>query len=65
MQASATLNLPDETALSPSALSAYISRSTEVSLLVLDVRERTEYDEGHIPAKAIICIEPLQLRQGG
>ncbi|RPB20940.1 cysteine proteinase [Terfezia boudieri ATCC MYA-4762] len=65
MTAPTALNLTDETILSPSALSAYISRSTEVSLLVLDVRERTEYDEGHIPAKSIICIEPLQLRQDG
>lgn len=62
---SPAINLTNETTLSPAALSTYISRSTEISLLVLDVRERTDYDEGHIPAKAIICIEPLQLLREG
>lgn len=40
-----------------------MSRSTEISLLVLDVRERTEFDDGHINVKSIVCIEPLQLRK--
>ena len=57
------VNLTDETILSPSALSSYMSRSTEISLLVLDVRERTEFDDGHINVKSIVCIEPLQLRR--
>ncbi|KAF8447100.1 hypothetical protein BDZ91DRAFT_702920 [Kalaharituber pfeilii] len=58
-----TLNLTNETILSPAALSSYLSRGAELSLLVLDVRERTEFEEGHIPSKSIVCVEPLMLRE--
>ena len=37
-------------------------RSTNV--LVIDVRNREEYDQGHIFAKNIMCIEPIGLRSG-
>lgn len=34
------------------------------NLLLIDVRSRTEYDQGHIFAKSIMCIEPVSLRIG-
>ena len=32
--------------------------------LVIDVRDRAEYDEGHIHTRSTMCIEPLSLRSG-
>ena len=37
-------------------------RSSKV--LVIDVRSRQEYDQGHILASSVICIEPVGLRLG-
>ena len=34
------------------------------NVLLIDVRSREEFDQGHIFAKSIICIEPLGLRSG-
>ena len=34
------------------------------SVLLIDVRGREEYDQGHIFAKSIMCIEPLGLKTG-
>lgn len=34
------------------------------NVLVIDVRSRQEYDQGHIFAKSVMCIEPLELRSG-
>ncbi len=34
------------------------------NVLVIDVRSREAYDQGHIFAKSIICIEPLGLKSG-
>ena len=34
------------------------------NLLVIDVRSREEFDQGHILARSIICIEPLGLKSG-
>lgn len=34
------------------------------NVLVIDVRSREEFDQGHIFAKSIICIEPLGLKSG-
>ena len=36
----------------------------EFSVLLIDVRSRQEYDQGHIFAKTIMCIEPLGLKPG-
>ena len=35
-----------------------------LNVLVIDVRSRAEYDEGHIHTRSIICIEPLTLKSG-
>ncbi len=34
------------------------------NVLVIDVRSRAEYDQGHIYAKSVMCIEPVGLRIG-
>ena len=36
----------------------------ESSVLLIDVRSRSEYDHGHVIAKSIMCIEPLALKLG-
>ncbi|KAL1970021.1 hypothetical protein VTN77DRAFT_6426 [Rasamsonia byssochlamydoides] len=33
------------------------------NILVIDVRPREQYDQGHIYAKSIICIEPVALKE--
>lgn len=35
----------------------------KVSVLLIDVRSRDQYDNGHIYAKSIICIEPVALKE--
>lgn len=40
------------------------SRLKTASVLLIDVRNRTDYDDGHIMAKSIICIEPFLLKPG-
>lgn len=39
-------------------------RLLEYNVLVIDVRRREEFDKGHISADSVMCIEPLDLRQG-
>ena len=34
------------------------------SILLIDARNREEYDQGHLFAKSILCIEPLSLKAG-
>jgi ubiquitin carboxyl-terminal hydrolase 8 len=33
-------------------------------ILLIDVRSRQDFDEGHIDCASILCVEPLQLRPG-
>ena len=40
------------------------SRLKNCSVLLIDVRNRMDYDEGHIMATSIICIEPFLLKPG-
>ncbi|MCJ1387614.1 ubiquitin-specific protease doa4 [Xylographa bjoerkii] len=53
--------LPNSSAISAQEL---YDRLKQHDILVIDVRSREEYDEGHIFAKAIMCVEPLSLRSG-
>lgn len=57
----ASPNLPNVTAVSAQEL---YDRLRSFHILLIDVRTRQEYDDGHIFAKSIICIEPLTLRYG-
>ncbi|EWC46404.1 hypothetical protein DRE_04347 [Drechslerella stenobrocha 248] len=48
--------------ISAERLSEYLFNTPDLSVLVIDVRERSEFDQGHIFARDIICIEPTALR---
>jgi len=54
-------DLPSETAITARELYDYL-RTYDV--LLIDVRIRDEFDQGHIFASSIMCIEPLSLRPG-
>ncbi|KAL8757301.1 MAG: hypothetical protein Q9199_002327 [Rusavskia elegans] len=36
----------------------------ESKVLVMDIRSRQDFDQGHIFAKSIVCIEPVSLKSG-
>lgn len=55
--------LAKETTVSADMLYTYLSES-RVSVLLLDVRSREEFDQGHIFARCVVCIEPIVLRDG-
>lgn len=53
-------DLPFTTAITAQNLLDYMRK---VSVLLIDVRSRDQYDNGHIYAKSIICIEPVALKE--
>lgn len=55
------LDLPHATVIKATELYEFLRKN---NVLVIDVRSRDEYDQGHIYAKSIICIEPVGLRIG-
>ncbi|KAK6507976.1 ubiquitin-specific protease doa4 [Arthrobotrys musiformis] len=55
-------NSTGETTISAERLSEWLAKMGKISILIIDVRERTEFDQGHIFARDIICIEPTALR---
>ena len=50
----------------PTAISAeeLYERVREFNVLLIDVRGREDFDQGHIFAKSIMCIEPISLSAG-
>nr|OQO27806.1 hypothetical protein B0A51_04619 [Rachicladosporium sp. CCFEE 5018] len=50
-----------ETRVSNERLFDYLER---FSVLLIDVRPRADFDDGHIFASSIMCIEPMTLRRG-
>ncbi|KAI9807724.1 MAG: ubiquitin-specific protease doa4 [Phylliscum demangeonii] len=59
------LTFPDETTIDAKKLVDYLKMgSDKLSILLIDVRDRTLYDEGHIFAPSVMCIEPVVLRPG-
>ncbi|KAI9818892.1 MAG: ubiquitin-specific protease doa4 [Pycnora praestabilis] len=54
-------DLPYETAVSVEKLYDYLKR---FDILLIDVRTREAFDDGHIFARSIMCIEPAGLRVG-
>lgn len=54
-------DLPQVTSLKAEELYESLQES---NVLVIDVRRREEFDKGHISANSVMCIEPLDLRQG-
>lgn len=53
-------NLPHSTTIEASKLLEYMR---QYNVLVIDVRPREQFDNGHIYAKSIICIEPVALKE--
>jgi ubiquitin carboxyl-terminal hydrolase 8 len=58
---SSSSEIPYETAISAETLVEYIRK---YNVLIIDVREREIFDDGHIFSKSIICIEPVALKEG-
>ena len=58
---STAAEIPSGTAIGAGGLYDFL-RTYDV--LLIDVRSREEFDQGHIFAKSIMCIEPLGLRPG-
>ncbi|KAI9672982.1 MAG: ubiquitin-specific protease doa4 [Caeruleum heppii] len=57
------LNLPSESSISANKLYEVLNQGSDrISVLLIDVRSRIDFDEGHIFAPSTICIEPIQLR---
>ncbi|KAH6915772.1 ubiquitin carboxyl-terminal hydrolase 4 [Coprinopsis sp. MPI-PUGE-AT-0042] len=54
--------LPNTNAARPKDLANYIR---DYKVLVIDVRDRAEFDKEHIRASAIICVEPTVLKRPG
>ncbi|KAK8069358.1 ubiquitin carboxyl-terminal hydrolase isozyme L3 [Apiospora phragmitis] len=58
--------ISDSETITSEELKNYMSHgSAAIRLLLMDVRSREEYDEGHIFAQTSICIEPSVLARGG
>ncbi|KAI9046342.1 putative ubiquitin C-terminal hydrolase [Aspergillus affinis] len=57
---SSTADIPHTPTISAQDLLEYLRR---YNILLIDVRSRDQYDEGHIFAKSIICIEPVVLNE--
>ncbi|KAJ5595184.1 uncharacterized protein N7459_001392 [Penicillium hispanicum] len=53
-------DLPYSSAITAQNLLDYLRR---FSVLLIDVRPRDQYDNGHVYAKSIICIEPVALKE--
>lgn len=57
--------LPETTVVSAEELMRYLKRgSQQLRILLVDLRHREDFDDGHILAPSIICIEPIVLRRG-
>lgn len=57
---SSTADLPHRPAIYAQDLLDYLRK---YNVLLIDVRPRDQYDNGHIYAKSIICIEPVILKE--
>ena len=58
---SSSSEIPYEEAISAERLVEYMRK---YNVLIIDVREREVFDDGHIFSKSIICIEPVALKEG-
>ncbi|KAK7976484.1 hypothetical protein PG989_014947 [Apiospora arundinis] len=58
-------HIPHSETITPEELKNYMGQgSTAIRLMLVDVRSREDYDEGHIFAQTSICIEPSVLARG-
>jgi ubiquitin carboxyl-terminal hydrolase 8 len=59
------LQLPDASTVTAEELFEYLKRGSDaLSVLVVDIRNRGDFNDGHIMSHSIICIEPIVLRHG-
>jgi len=57
--------LPDTATVSADELEKYFRMASQgLRILLVDLRNRDEFDRGHILAQSIICVEPFVLRDG-
>ncbi|KAF6840277.1 ubiquitin carboxyl-terminal hydrolase [Colletotrichum plurivorum] len=57
--ARASISIPEGDNITAEELTNYIRRgSAALQVLIIDVRSREDFDEGHILSQAVICIEP-------
>ncbi|KAJ9603174.1 ubiquitin-specific protease doa4 [Cladophialophora chaetospira] len=54
-------DLPYQTSIDARTLQDYMKR---YNVLLIDIRDRASYDDGHIMSSSIICIEPISLKEG-
>ena len=54
-------DIPHDRAIHAAVLVEYLRR---YNVLVIDVRDRDLFDQGHLLATSIICIEPVSLKEG-
>ncbi|RMD44023.1 hypothetical protein DV735_g1051, partial [Chaetothyriales sp. CBS 134920] len=54
-------DIPHDLSLDPATLQSYMAK---YNVLIVDIRDRASFDQGHILASAVICIEPIALREG-
>lgn len=57
-------DLPVTNTIFPGALHDYIEKS-EIKVLLLDVRDRDEFEREHIKGDAVVCLEPSVLTRDG
>lgn len=56
-----SVHMPKETQISAERLYDYLER---FNVLLIDFRNREEFDQGHIFTRNIICVEPMVMYQG-
>lgn len=63
--ASPRIQIPAGTTTTPEELRRYMQKGADVvRLLLIDVRSREDFDDGHIMSQNTICIEPSVLTRG-
>lgn len=59
------MQIPGGATITPQQLQEYMQKGASVvRLLLIDVRSREEFDEGHILSQSTICVEPAVLARG-
>ena len=56
-------HLPESSIITAQELMEYLKRGfDDLSILLVDIRDRKDFNDGHIMSHSIICIEPIVLR---
>ncbi|KAL5536690.1 DOA4 [Sanghuangporus sanghuang] len=59
------IELPKTNSIAPKVLHEFLGRGNEVKVLLLDVRTREEFSNGHIKSSEVVCLEPHILSREG